>query len=141
MKKIYYSVFLMFLFSILTSCGGDDEKKTEGNFDSKQFQGEWCSISGSTATIFAIANNTFTGEVYTNLATTPTLYETLSGTWGYYPMNDMLQMEVMHSRTLEQVTNSYKVLKADNRTLQLREQSTGSIDDYYKLLGTITIEA
>lgn len=140
MKKTHFYFLLMLFMGILTACSDSDES-TNGNYDSSQFVGEWCSINGTSATIWVMNNITMTGEVYVNLATTPSLYETLSGPWVYYANNNVLQMSIMHSHSGHQTTNSYKVLKAGNGMLQLQEQNTGSVDDYYKLVGNITVGA
>lgn len=141
MKKYLSFILLALTLGAIVSCGDDSEDEKKGKFDMSQFLGEWCAVSGSTATQLSMANMSFTGLVYTNLNTQPELYEELSGAWIYYPENDMLQMNVAHSATLTQATNSYKVLKATSNLLQLREQKTGAVEEYYKLVQTLNLEA
>lgn len=137
----------LFLFLItfplimgMTACSKDSDSAPKGKFTTEQFYGQWCAMEGSVALVLDMGNMSFTGEVYMDLEKTPILFDKLSGTWVYYPANDMIQMDILHSSSLQQNTSSYKVMQVNSRILQLREQSTGAEDVYYRLVEKKTVK-
>lgn len=138
--KGFVSIFLMALVIGITACSSDSDSDSKGKYESSQFHGQWCAIDGPVAMVLNMETSSLTGEVYLNLSTTPTLYETLSGTWGYYPSNDMIQMQLLHSSNGHQQTESYKIVQANSRMMKLREQSTGAEDVFYRLIDTRAVD-
>ena len=138
------SIFLFFvslsLVMGMTACSKDSDSESKGKYTADQFRGQWCAMGGSVALLLDMGNSSFTGEVYMDLENTPVLFDQLSGTWVYYPANDMIQMDILHSSSLQQESSSYKVMKVNSRILQLREQSTGAEDVYYRLVEKKTIQ-
>lgn len=138
--KHFASILLMSLTIGITACSDSDTDDNNGKYEGSQFQGQWCAIDGPVAMILNLEKSSLTGEVYLNLNTTPTLYEMLSGTWYYYPANDMLQLDMLHTSNGHQSTGSYKIVQTTNRVMKLREQSTGAEDVFYRLVETRTLD-
>ena len=126
----------------LVSCSSDSNSETDntGTYTKEKFEGNWCALEGAVAMLLTLESSSLNGEVYLNLPTTPTKYETLSGSWVYYPTNDMLRMQILHSQTLQSQTEDYKVLQLNDKVLKLREQSTGAEDVFYRMVDTKTVK-
>ena len=138
-KKL--ALFLLVVLTIgITACSSDSDSDSKGKYESSLFQGQWCAVEGPVAMILNLEKSSLTGEVFLNLNTTPTLYETLSGTWYYYSANNMMQLEMLHSSDGHQITTTYKVLKANSLLISMREQSTGAEDVFYRLVDSRTID-
>lgn len=140
-KHLTYTLLVSLTIGF-TACGSDsdDGGNNKGKYTSSLFQGQWCAMDGGVAMVLNLEQSSLTGEVYLNLNTTPTLYETLSGTWYYYSANDMMQLEMLHSSNGNRSTESYKVVQANDQMMKLREQSTGAEDVFYRLVGTRTLD-
>ena len=138
--NIIASILLLALTMGLASCSDDSETENTGSFTQAQFQGKWCALEGPVAMVLTLESSSLEGEVYLNLSTTPTKYETLSGSWVYYPTNDMLRLQVLHSRTLQSESQDYKVLQVNDKVLKMREQETGAENIFYRMLDTKTVK-
>ena len=139
MKK-FFSLLLLSLGIVFIASCNDDENEKKGKYESSQFEGEWCMLSGTTATDLVLTAKSLSGAVYVNVTTTPRVKDELSGSWSYTPNSEMLQMNFIYSISSLQKASYYKVINCTDYMLLLREQETGSEDTYYKVIGTQKLE-
>ena len=139
MKK-FFSLLLLSLGIVFMASCNDDENEKKGKFESSQFEGEWCMLSGTTATDLVLTAKSLSGAVYVNVTTTPRVKDELSGSWSYTPNSEMLQMNIIYSISSLQKASYYKVINCTDHMLLLREQETGSEDIYYKVVASPTLE-
>lgn len=137
--KQFYIFIIVFLSFGLTACNNDDND--DQIIDNSLFAGEWCMVdeSGEINEMTLSSSHSVEGNLYYAEEGITTLQESFSGSWIFYPANNILTMQIYHPSTMISSTTSYKVEKLDNYTMQIRNQELGNLEAYYRLTSTKTM--
>lgn len=137
--KQFYIFIIVFLSFGLTACNNDDND--EQIIDNRLFAGEWCMVdeSGEINEMILSSSHSVEGNLYYAEEGITTLQESFSGSWVFYPANNILTMQIYHPSTMILSTISYKVEKLDDYTMQIRNQELGNLEAYYRLTNTKTM--
>lgn len=133
-RFLFYFVCLAITF---TSCKGNEDKEEVRNegIDSSQLVGEWYQKYGDYIEDINFSQNyRFTGIVYTNLTSTLTIADNLSGMWGLSSYGTVLQMDIYRTSTGFSNIKNYDVVKGDGYSLQLIDKEYNSTVSYQKII-------
>ena len=138
MKKI--SIAFVVITICFIACGPDEEPTP--TYNDNLFSNSWCWVdeSGLAATEMTLSSShSINGIIYQAINDKLTIYEKISGTWVYASANNILNTQILHSKTMQQESTSFKIIKLDAYTMQLRNQETGADETYYKLVKTYDV--
>ena len=138
LRKGIFPLFLMVLSIGFSACSEDEDDTV---IDSTLFAGLWCMSdeSGEIIELSLTNSHVVEGYLYCQEEGITYLNDNFTGTWFFYPTNDILVMHVYHPSTMQSNTISYKVVKLDDTTLQIRNQELGNLEAYYHLADSKTL--
>lgn len=127
----YLFCFMLTVAFLLLSCSDDDHaEKTV--FQAKDIEGAWFCLEN--ATFLNISNTSFHGSVFTIQEEIPTTGENLTGTWTYYPSNNILRMRVEYEKSKIVETRDYKIIKVEENRLDLIDLELNTLYTYYRVV-------
>lgn len=144
MKK--YSLFILSLLSSLLmfiSCDKDDDTPRGGDYTPADFINTWVEFGTEgqyTSLTLANTHKVSGKEVYLNNGVLTSA--TISGTWMYYPSNNVLLIQTgrISADGYQQThTTSYSIRELDHGRMTLVNQDTGSTETYYRLERQVTL--
>lgn len=135
--KIYISILFTFAAVMLTACSGDDEVVEKTAMDNMMFQGQW--FSEDNGTFLNLGYTSFHGVVYDHLDASPVEGEILSGTWLFFPANNMIRMSIHYENAKFSETRNYKVLNVSSSSMTLLDTELNAECIYYKVAMTTTM--
>ena len=122
---------------MLTACSSDDDVVEKTPMDNTMFQGQW--FSEDNGTFLNLEYTAFSGVVYDQLYTSPIEGEILTGTWMFYPSNNMIRMSIHYENAKISETRNYKVLSASSSSITLLDTELNAECTYYKVTMTTTV--
>lgn len=133
-KALLYLLMIITLF--ITACS-EDESVEKKIYDAKDIEGEW--FCKNNATILDFARTSFNGSIYTDLDSLPKVAETITGSWVYFPKNNILRMEIHYANSSNSNTRDYKILSIEKNTLNLVDIELNTEFVFHKVVEKLEI--
>ncbi len=142
--KCSKSFLLMVLstFMFFASCSKDEPKEVSPEYKAALFVNTWCTSYGNgQSTLLTLANTHSVTLVETAIVDGNTTTQTISGSWMYYPENNILVIQYGYASSPDNYTitsASYKVRELKNGKMVLLNQETGAINTYFRFADSFT---
>ena len=133
-KALLYLLMIITLF--ITACS-EDESVEKKIYNAKDIEGEWFCVNNATILDFALSS--FSGSIYTDLDSSPRVAETITGSWMYFPKNNILRMDTRYANTSNSNTRDYKIISVDKNTLTLADIQLNTKFVYHKVVEDLEI--
>lgn len=133
-KALLYLLMIITLF--ITACS-EDESVEKIIYNAKDIEGKW--FCKNNATILDFALPSFSGSIYTDLDSSPKVAETISGSWMYFPKNNILRMDIHYANTSNSNTRDYKIISVDKNTLTLADIQLNTKFVFHKVVEDLEI--
>jgi hypothetical protein len=128
MNKYWFN--LIIIVASLLSCSDDDNiKKTV--YQARDIEGMW--FCQENVTFLNVYNTSFQGSVISIQEEIPTTVENMTGTWSYYPSNNILRMQFEYERNKTIATKDYKLVKVEGNSLTLIDLDYNTLYTYHRV--------
>ena len=133
------SILITFLSTVAFFIACDSEKEEARIMDDRVFYGEWCQISSDGYRIRDIIfeHLNYSEEQFFDKDQSDH-HATVSGRWSFFAASDIIEMTGTRTWTdisaKEPVSETFVVLQQNEWLLELRNQSLGSIETFYKVV-------
>lgn len=128
MKRYLY--FILAGALMMMSCS-DNDYVEKAVYKAKDVEGMW--FCQENATFLSVYNTSFQGSVISIQEDIPTIVENLTGTWSYYPSNNILRMRFEYEKSKAIATRDYKLVKVDGNSLTLIDLDFNTLYTYYRV--------
>jgi len=136
MKK---ATLFLYVLSILlyASCRKDEVKGDEGRdviskFTSEMFHGQW--FSNDNSTYYDIGSRNFGGVIYKNLSLLPKVEENISGSWEFFPTNEVFRINIFYETEGQGEYRDYQVQDMDEYQMKLKDRILNTTYIYNKVV-------
>ena len=131
------------LFISLTFIACDSDKEESRITDDRVFYGEWCQISSDGYRIRDIIFERLNYSEEQFFDKEQTHHATISGRWSFIAASNIIEMTGTRTWTAisakEPVNETFVVIQQNEWLLELRNQSLGSIETFYKVVESLNL--
>lgn len=130
MKYYYKLLFIIAIALSLGACESEDIPE-QPVIEAAMFRGEW--FSEETSTYLFMGYNSFEGSIYKDMEEIPEEGESINGNWTFFPVNNLLRMQVHYTKSQFSKTRDYKVISIDDHSMKLLDIYLNTEYIYYKV--------